>query len=325
MGPVGDQHRFGGFVLAQINAEQAGPGRDKTGQDPVGDKLIEDGVGSQGPVLPDFLGQGAGIGRQRLEAFGQPGVLSALGLHLLLHQRGFFGGGLLLNFRHLKLAGQLLLFVLGHLVVFRELGELFLQGGGQVGLLLNFSLLRRELFPGHRGFGGTPLQFLVEHLDAGLGRGVLLLEIRLFLLQFFGLLVGLLLLQPRRLAGLGQFRLQLFAVLLLLAQRLLHDRREILRVVVPRFGQDVHLDGRRGAFILAGHLAEVRRERQQAQQQEVANDNEDAAVHDGVPRVGVAASAVVSASASSSNRRRAGRRLKILNTHTKMMPNDVDE
>jgi hypothetical protein len=47
-----------------------------------------------------------------------------------------------------------------------------------------------------------------------------------------------------------------------------------------------------------------------------------------VTGIGVAAGAkdpVASASDSSSNLRRAGRRLKILNTHTKMMPKDVDE
>ena len=138
-------------------------------------------------------------------------------------------------------------------------------------------------------------------------------------------LLQLLLLLPGVLADLGQFRLQLFAVLLLLAERLFHHLREVLPAGVLRLGQGIHLDGRRGALVIASHLAEVRRERQQAQQQEVADDNENAAVHDGEPRVGVAADASASASASSSSRRRAGRRLKILNTHTKMMPKDVDE
>ena len=113
-----------------------------------------------------------------------------------------------------------------------------------------------------------------------------------------------------------------------LAERLFHHLRKILPAGVPSFGQNVHLDARRGTLVLAGHLAEVRRERQQAQQQKVADDNENAAVHGGVTGVGVAAGAeapAASASDSSNNRRRAGRRLKILNTHTKMMPKDVDE
>src|ERR1019366_332000 len=113
-----------------------------------------------------------------LETFGQLGFFRALGLHLLLHQGGFFGGGALLNFRHLELAGQLLLFVLGNLVVFRELGELLLERGSQIRLFFNFSFHRREFFLRHQGFRGTALQFLVENLDVGLGRGKLLLQVR---------------------------------------------------------------------------------------------------------------------------------------------------
>ena len=319
--PVGDQHDFRSLGLAGVHAENAGPGGDESSPDPVGDKLAENGIGCQGAVLPDFPGQGAGIGRQRLEAFGELGVGGALGLYLLLHQGGFFSGGTFLNLGQLEPVGQLLFLGQGCLIALRKLCELLPQDGGQIRLFLNLRLRCRELLPGHRGFGGTALQFLVERLDAGLRRGVLLLKVGLFLLQLFLLL-------PGGFADPGQLRLQLFAVLLLLAERLLHDRRKIFPAGVPRLGQDIHLDGRRRAFVLAGHLAEVRRERQQAQQQKVADDNENAAVHDDVTGVGVVAGVAVpaaSASDSSTNRRRAGRRLKILNTHTKMMPNDVDE
>ena len=88
-----------------------------------------------------------------------------------------FAGGVLLDLGQLEPVGQLLFLGQGRLVALRELRELLPQGGGQVVLLLDFRLLRRELFPGQRSFGGTALQFLVEHLDAGLGRGVLLLEV----------------------------------------------------------------------------------------------------------------------------------------------------
>ena len=124
----------------------------------------------------------------------------------------------------------------------------------------------------------------------------------------------------------GQFPRQQLAPFMLLLQRQPHHRRQVLPGV-HLIGGEVQLGLRRHPF--AGRLVDVSRgERQQADQQEVANDDQDGAVHVGETKRGATAAARGSAgaaSASSSSVRRSGRRWKILNTDTKMMPNDVEE
>ena len=73
-----------------------------------------------------------------------------------------------------------------------------------------------------------------------------------------------------------------------------------------------------------------RRESQEADQEEIANNDQDATVHEAAAKDGVAeergSGATVSrASASMSKRRRTGRSLKILKTETKMTPKAVEE
>ena len=68
-----------------------------------------------------------------------------MGLDLLLHQGGAFGGGALLRFGQLELLGQSLLLGLGQLVALGQLIELPAQGGGEFRLPLGLGLGRREL------------------------------------------------------------------------------------------------------------------------------------------------------------------------------------
>ncbi len=69
-------------------------------------------------------------------------------------------------------------------------------------------------------------------------------------------------------------------------------------------------------------------ESQEAHQQEIANNDEDRAVHGSVARedrTGSDSALTWSSSASRSSSRRAGRSWKILKIDTKMMPNEVEE
>ena len=115
--PVGDEHGGGLFVLGWcpwLNKPVRHGGN--AGLDAIGNEIAENGVWRQGGVRPDFLGQLAGIGRQRFEALGQPGVFRLLDLDFLLHQGGPFGGGVRLHLGQLELVGQLLFLGLGKLV-----------------------------------------------------------------------------------------------------------------------------------------------------------------------------------------------------------------
>ena len=97
--------------------------------------------------------------------------------------------------------------------------------------------------------------------------------------------------------------------------------------VVSLVGRKVRLDLPGSALV--GHLVDVHGgKRQQADQQEIADDDQDRAVHDGVANLGATPGGWGSAgvaSASSSSFRRSGRRWKILKMETKMMPNEVEE
>ena len=58
------------LAVARIHAQKTGTRGQKVHPDPVGNEFAENGVRRQGRVRPDFLGQLAGVGRQRFEALG---------------------------------------------------------------------------------------------------------------------------------------------------------------------------------------------------------------------------------------------------------------
>ena len=178
-------------------------------------------------------------------------------------------------------------FLLGLLVVFRELRHLLLQSGGLVVLLAGFGFHRRQFFFRHQGFDGTALQPLIERLDVGLGGGKFLLQSRGFL--FFGLQLLLErlrllltlaqqgLLFAGRFSRFGQFAQQLVPAFSFFIQRQPQHGGQILRGV-HLVGGDFHVHS--GLRPLLPHLVDVHGgEGQQTHQQEVADDDQDAAVH----------------------------------------------
>ena len=184
---------------------------------------------------------------------------------------------------------------------------------------------------------------LAEVLKIGLGRGILLLEVGLLLLQPRGfLLLGLKLLSPgskllltglkllllpgQCLAAPGQLAEQQFPAFLLVAQRQAHDGREVL-AGLGLIGGHLHLELGWGALV-HDFVNVDGGEGEHAHQQEIANDDEDAAIHGVVAKARAAAGATGSgemASASSSSLRRNGRKWQILKIDTKMMPKEVEE
>jgi hypothetical protein len=165
-----------------------------------------------------------------------------------------------LHLGQLELIGQLLFLGLGQLVRPGELLQLQSQRGGQFRLLLG----ARCVF----------LQLTVQIFDIGLRGGELLLQ--LLVLLFALAQLGLLLAGGG--AGLRQLLLDLFLVPARLFERLFHDGGQVVAGVRDGIDGDHDLCRRRRAVIR--HMVHVRRERQQAQQQEIADDDENAAVHD---------------------------------------------
>src|ERR1051325_1261369 len=97
--------------------------------------------------------------------------------------------------------------------------------------------------------------------------------------------------------------------------------------VIDLICDNINLDVARRAFI--DRLIDVHgRERQQADEEEIANDDENAPIHNGAARARAGSGASVrmgSTSDSSNNFRRIGRRWKILKMETNMMPKEVEE
>ena len=174
------------------------------------------------------------------------------------------------------------------------------------------------------------LQLAGQMFQVGLRGGVLLLQDGglLFQARVFLFRPGQrLLLAAGRAAGDIKLLLQLLAALLLVRQRLFHEFHQVPARLHDGIGRHVHPG--RTLRVVAGDPTEVRRKRQQAQQQKVANDDENAAVHASKAGSGAAAGAAGRAaaaiSASINSFRRAGRRWKILKMTTKMMPKQVEE
>ena len=158
-----------------------------------------------------------------------------------------------------------------------NLVQLLPQRGGEFRLPLCLGLGRRELLLRLRGI---VLQLAVQVFDVGLGGGELLLQLLVFLFAR----VQLRLLLVRRVAGRRELLLQLYVPLAFLFERQFHHRREVLAGVRHVIGRHRHVGRRRRVFV--GHPVDVRRKRQQTQQQEIADDDENAAVHDGKTGVG---------------------------------------
>ena len=215
-----------------------------------------------------------------------------------------FSGHPFLGFGDLELAGQALFFGQDQLVALGQVPELPLQGRRLLGLFAELRLHRGELLFGNQGFRRAALQLLAQGLDIGLGGDKLLQEIRLLQRKLDGLLVLLLQVLPESLhllllllqllpesldlpLALAQQHLLLVRRLTCLPSRAAADRALCARPrrcqphhVLPacradwlhRIGCNRRLDLPR--HTLAGRLVDIdRRKRQQAHQQEVADDD----------------------------------------------------
>jgi hypothetical protein len=121
------------------------------------------------------------------------------------------------------------------------------------------------------GRGNLPLKFVLLLLKP---RGFLLLRLKLLLKR-----LQLLLALAYRALGLCQFTQQLIAVFPLLVQGQPHDRGQIFPAI-DLIGRDFRLNGPLGALV--GYLVDINGGKgQQAHQQEIADDNQDAPVHNG--------------------------------------------
>src|SRR5581483_5934795 len=291
-----------------------------------------------------FLRQFTRFAGQGFDAFGELGFLGALRFHLVLHAGNLFGGGAFLSFGDLQLGRQLLLLIQNSLITLSQAGQLLLKGGRFLDFLFNLRLHGGELFFGQHGFGGAALKLLIERLQVGLGGGVLLLQIGLFLLQFLRLLfLGLefllgpldlflalaqqRLLPSQFLSDMGQFTHDLGTAFAFFFQCQAHDGGPIFACLGWLVGGQLEFERSLG-LLIRDFVNVDGGERQQADQQKIANDNENGSIHDGVAKEGRAPGATGSSvmlSASSRSFRRAGRRLKILKKETKMIPNEVEE
>ena len=227
---VADEDR--GRVLGAVDfAEQASARRREGGLDPIGQEIVEQDIGIDRPVVPDLLGQRAGVFGQ----FADPGgellgrlldfePVRPLHFDLALQLLGLFLQMLLVRLADDHGHGETLDLFAGVGLVGLQLGDRLLLAVGERALLVQLALQLGQLLLGQARLLAGGLRRLAEFLGGPLGVGQGGGQPGFLRLQFAQSLLPL----AEGGIGLGELLLELLAVRLLVGQRLAHRVDQVL-------------------------------------------------------------------------------------------------